>query len=53
MFKTIDDITIDEVTTAAQENAEQYETMFKKAAKAAFIEGVMWALKTYKTTRSC
>lgn len=47
MFKTINDLTIEEVSEAAQKNAEDYDTMFKKAAKAAFIEGVLWAQKTY------
>lgn len=42
-YKTIHDLTIGDVETAARDNAEQYETMFKKAARAAFIEGVIWA----------
>ena len=45
MYKRMDDITVEQVNEAAQKNAEQYETMFKKAAKAAFIEGVLWAQK--------
>lgn len=45
MIRTINDITIVEVNTAAQANAEQYEDRFKKCARAAFIEGVLWAQK--------
>lgn len=51
--KTLHDLTVEDVETAAKENAERYEPMFKKAAKATFIEGIMWALKTYKPYRSC
>ena len=51
--KTLHDLTVEDVETAAKENAERYEPMFKKAAKAAFIEGIMWAQKTYKPYRSC
>ena len=51
--KTLHELTVEDVETAAQENAQQYEPMFKKAAKAAFIEGVLWAQKTYKPIRSC
>ena len=51
--KTLHDLTVEDVETAAKENAERYEPMFKKAAKTAFIEGIMWAQKTYKPYRSC
>lgn len=51
--KTLHDLTVEDVETAAKENAERYEPRFKKAAKAAFIEGIMWAQKTYKPYRSC
>ena len=51
--KTLHDLTVEDVETAAQENAQQYEPMFRKAARAAFIEGIMWAQKTYKPYRSC
>ena len=51
--KTLHDLTVEDVETAAKENAERYEPMFKKAAKAAFIEGIMWAQKIYKPYRSC
>lgn len=51
--KTLHELTIEDVETAAKENAEQYDPMFRKAAKAAFIEGIMWAQKTYKPYRSC
>lgn len=51
--KTLHELTIEDVEPAARENAERYEPMFRKAARAAFIEGIMWAQKTYKTYRSC
>jgi hypothetical protein len=51
--KTLHDLTVEDVETAAKENAERYEPMFKKAAKAAFIEGIMWAQKTHKEGRLC
>lgn len=51
--KTLHELTVEDVETAAKENAERYEPMIKKAAKAAFIEGVLWAQKTYKPIRSC
>ena len=51
--KELHELTVEDVETAAQENAQQYDKMFKKAAKAAFIEGVLWAQKTYKPIRSC
>ena len=51
--KELHELTIEDVETAAQENAERYEPRFKKVAKAAFIEGVLWAQKTYKPIRSC
>lgn len=47
MYKSINDITIDEVSTAAQDNAGKYIDRAKKIAEQAFIEGVMWAQKTY------
>ena len=47
MFKTINDITIEEVNDAAQKNSEEYAVPFQKAARAAFIEGVLWVQKTY------
>lgn len=51
--KPLHELTIEDVETAAKENAEQYEPMFKKAAKAAFIECIMWAQQTYKQHQSC
>ena len=51
MFKTINDITIEEVNDAAQKNADEYDHMFQRAARAAFIEGVLWAQKAYNTNR--
>lgn len=51
--KTLHELTVEDVETAAQENAQQYEPMFRKAAKDAFIEAILWAQKTYKTYRAC
>ena len=34
----------DEIRKAAEENAEQYDKIFKKAVRPAFIEGAVWAL---------
>lgn len=51
--KTLHELTVEDVETAAQENAQQYEPMFRKAAKAAFIEGIMWAQKTRKPYHAC
>lgn len=51
MFKTINDITIEDVSQAAQENSEKYIDRAKKIAEQAFIEGVMWAQKTHNHTR--
>lgn len=48
MIKTINDITVEEVNEAAQENAQKYDKMLQKAARAAFIEGVLWAQKVHK-----
>lgn len=53
MIKTINDITIEDVNEAAQKNAEEYIDRFQKVAKAAFIEGVMWAQKIHNERRSC
>lgn len=53
MKKTINDITIDEVNEAAQKNSEEYDRLFQKAARAAFIEGVLWAQKLHKEGRIC
>jgi hypothetical protein len=51
--KTLHELTVEDVETAAKENAQQYEPMFRKAAKAAFIEGIMWAQKTRKPYYAC
>lgn len=42
------DFTIEQVNDAAERNAEEYDTLFRKAARAAFIEGVLWAQKTHR-----
>ena len=51
--KTLHELTVEDVDTAAQENAQRYEPSFRDAAKAAFIDAIMWAQKTYKPIRSC
>lgn len=47
MIKTINDITIEGVSQAAQENSEKYIDRAKNIAEQAFIEGVMWVQKEY------
>lgn len=44
-MNTLNSLTIEQVTTAAEENAERYIDRAKKIAKQAFIEGVLWAQK--------
>lgn len=51
MNKTINDITIEDVSQAAQKNSEGYIDRAKKVAKQAFIEGVMWAQKVHLERR--
>lgn len=34
----------DEIRQAAEDNAEQYDRIFKKAVKPAFVEGALWVL---------
>lgn len=53
MFKTINDITIEDVNAAAHENSEKYIERAKSIAERAFIEGVMWAQKIHKERRLC
>lgn len=52
MYKTINDITIEDVSQAAQENSERYIDHAKKVARQAFIEGVMWAQKVHQERRT-
>lgn len=51
MYKTIDNLTIEDVGAAAKENAERYIDRAKGIAEQAFIEGVMWAQKVHKEKR--
>lgn len=44
-YRTINDITVEEADEAARLNAKDYDIHFQKAARAAFIEGVLWAQK--------
>lgn len=41
----LNDMTIADIEQAAAQNAEAYDTMFQKSAKAAFNEGACWAYK--------
>lgn len=52
MIKTINDIAIEEVNEAAQKNSEKYINRAKSIAERAFIEGVMWAQKTYNRPKN-
>lgn len=42
MKEEMRELSNDTITKKATENAEQYDPMFRKAAKAAFIEGARW-----------
>lgn len=53
MIKTINDITIEEVSQAAKGNADKYIDRAKGIAEQAFIEGVMWAQKVHAERRIC
>lgn len=52
MIKTINDLTIEDVSQAAQQNSEKYIDHAKNIAKNAFIEGVMWAQKVHQERRT-
>lgn len=41
--KRLQDLTIEDLERIAQEHAEPYDRMFKKVARHAFMEGVLWA----------
>lgn len=43
--KRLQDLTIEDLEKIAQEHAEPYDRMFKKVARHAFMEGVLWAQK--------
>lgn len=51
MHKTINDITIEDVSQAAHDNSEKYIERAKSIARQAFIEGVMWAQREYNRPR--
>ena len=51
--KELHELTVEDLEKLAQQHAEPYERMFKKVAKHAFMEGILWAQKTYKPIRSC
>ena len=50
--KKIQDPTINEVTQAAEKNAEKYIERAKTIAERAFIEGVMWAQNFHNAHQS-
>lgn len=51
--KRLQDLTVEDLEKLAQQHAEPYERMFKKAARHAFMEGILWAQKTLKEQRGC
>lgn len=53
MIKTINDLTIEDVSQAAQQNSEKYIDHAKNIAKNAFIEGVMWAQRVNREKKIC
>ena len=53
MNENIQDITIEQVTLAAEDNAARYIPRTKNIARQAFIEGVIWAQKAYKEQEPC
>ncbi len=46
--KRLQDLTIEDLERIAQEYSEPYDRMFKKVARHAFMEGVLWAQKLGK-----
>lgn len=46
--KALQDITVEDLEILAQEHSEPYEPMFKKVARYAFMQGVIWAQKHMK-----
>lgn len=46
--KRLQDITVEDLEKLAQEHSEPYEPMFKKVARHAFMQGVIWAQKHMK-----
>lgn len=51
--KRLQDLTVKDLEKLAQQHAEPYERMFKKVARHAFMEGILWAQKTLKEQRGC
>ena len=43
--KALQDITVEDLERLAQEHSEPYEPMFKKVARHAFMQGVIYAQK--------
>lgn len=51
--KRLQDLTVEDLEKLAQQHAEPYERMFKKVARHAFMEGILWAQKALKEQRGC
>lgn len=51
--KRLQDLTVEDLEKLAQQHAEPYGRMFKKVARHAFMEGILWAQKTLKEQRGC
>ena len=51
--KTLHELTVEDVDTAARENAEHYIDRAKNIAHQAFVEGVLWAQKYQKEGQTC
>lgn len=51
MNKALEDLTIEQVSAAADINTEKYIPRAKGIAKQAFIEGVVWAQKVQRENR--
>lgn len=53
IYKTLRELTIQDIEAIAKENTSHYVARAKKIAEQAFTEGVLWAQKTHKEHRSC
>lgn len=53
MNENINEITIEQVTVAANDNAARYIPRAQNIARQAFIEGVIWAQKAHKEQEPC
>lgn len=51
MNKTLENLTIEQVSAAADINTEKYISRAQGIAKQAFIEGVIWAQKVQRENK--